>query len=95
MGLLNFLKSEASTPTPLPTGSFTVDKTGRITTSTVPRFFGEDKVKEIATEVLEVFRKAQEAGIPPGEITFQYAGLKLRAQSLRGGAMVFFHKAEG
>jgi hypothetical protein len=94
MGLLNFLKSEATSPDPLPTGSFAVDKTGRITTSTVPRFFTEEKINEIARAVLDVFAKAQEAGIPPGEITFQYAGLKMRAQSMRGGAMVFFHKSD-
>jgi hypothetical protein len=93
MGLLNFLKSDAATPALLPTGSFSVDKTGRITTSTVPRHFTEEKLQAVAQAVLEMFRRAQEVGIPPGEITFEYTGVKMRAQSMRGGAMVFFLKA--
>jgi hypothetical protein len=92
MGLLNFLKPEASSPAPLPTGSFTVDKGGRITTSTVPRHFGEENLQAVAQAVLQMFQKAQEAGIPPGEITFQYTGVKMRATSMRGGAIVFFLK---
>lgn len=94
MGLLDFLKSEASTPTPLPSGSFAVDKTGRITTSTIPRHFPDQNIQQVAQAVLQMFQKAQDVGIPPGEITFQFSGIKMRAQSMRGGAMVFFHKNE-
>jgi hypothetical protein len=94
MGLLKFFKSEASTPQPLPSGSFTVDKTGRITTSTVPRSFPAAAIQEIAEAVLATFRQGQETGVNPAEITFLFGGIKMRAREMRGGAMVFFLKNE-
>ncbi len=73
----------------LPTGSFTVDREGRIITSTVTQSFPIDLLREIGTHVLTAFQAAQTAELPLSELIVHYSSLTLTARELRGGAIVF------
>jgi hypothetical protein len=90
MGLLNlFSKGARDHLVRLPSGSFTVDATGKIITSTIPQSFPEALLKQLGDTVLNIFRQAQEAQNPLSDLTFQYAALKVTARELRGGAIIF------
>ena len=73
----------------LPAGSFTLDRDGRIMTSTLPQSFPLDHLKAIADRVLASFRSAKKAQMPLSEIVIHYSALKLLARELRGGAIIF------
>jgi hypothetical protein len=91
MGILN-LFSRSSAPTqlmPLPSGSFTLDREGKVMTSTLPQSFPAAQLRDIGQQVLASFRTAQKAQMPLAEIIIHYAALKLLARELRGGAIVF------
>jgi hypothetical protein len=84
MGFLSRLfKSSEPGLVHLPAGSFTLDREGRVMTSTLPRSFPAEHL------VLAAFRSAKKAQIPLTEIIIHYAALKLLARELGGGAMVF------
>jgi len=90
MGFLNFFKkTEASGLTRLPSGSFTVDASGRVLTSTLPSGFPASYTQEIAVQVLSSFKQAREAQLPLSELVVNYASLRLTARELRGGAIIF------
>jgi len=90
MGLLDFfVKTANPTMVRLPTGSFTVDRSGRLLVSTLPSSFPENLVNDIATQVQATFREAQEAQLPLSEIIIHFPTLKIIARELRGGALVF------
>ncbi len=92
MGFLNLFSKSPATPggvARLPSGSFTVDRSGRILTSTLPGSFSESQVKEMGELVLSIFLSAQEVNLPLKEIFVNYAGLRITARELRGGAIVF------
>ena len=92
MGLLNLFSQKSDKDSGLmrlPTGSFTVDRTGKIVTSTLPRTFPESQVKEIADLVIAAFKGAHEVQLPLTDLAVHYAALKLTAHELRGGAIVF------
>jgi hypothetical protein len=73
----------------LPSGSFTLDREGRVMTSTLPQSFSEAQMRAIGEKVLASFRAAQRAQMPLSEIIVHYAALKLLARELRGGAIIF------
>jgi len=73
----------------LPSGSCTVDPSGRIVASTLPRSFPDALLKEITTAVLATFQAAHEAQMPLAEMVADYSALKLTARELRGGAIIF------
>lgn len=91
MGLLNTLFSRNAPPGlgVLPSGSFTIDREGRILTSTLGCTFPAATMQEIGEQVLGTFRAARQAQLPLGEITVHFSALKLLARELRGGAIVF------
>lgn len=92
MGLLNlFSKRAASTPRPvgLPSGSFTVNASGRLVSSTLPRGFPQPLIEEIARVVLATFSSALQAQLHLTEFTVHYAALKITAREMGGGAIVF------
>lgn len=89
MGLLNLFTKPSPKLIPLPSGSFTVDRDGRILASTLSQSFPEHLVHEVATAVLSAFRSAQKAKLPLSEIALRYSTLKITARELRGGAIVF------
>ena len=90
MGVLNlFSKARRSALVRLPSGSFTMDRDGRVITSTLPQSFPEDDMLEIGQRVLSFFRAAQHAQMPMAELIVYYSVLKLTARELRGGAIIF------
>jgi hypothetical protein len=90
MGFLN-LFTTASKPElkRFPSGAFTVDSHARILSSTVPHSVPEGLVKEIAREILAVFKNAPAANVEFSELVVQYAAFKITARAMRGGAMIF------
>ena len=89
MGFLN-LFSRSSTPLlPLPRGSFTVDRDGRVLASTLPQMYPGAFAEGIGREVIAAFQAAQAAQTPLFEIIIRYSNLKLTARELRGGAIIF------
>lgn len=89
MGFLNFFPKEPPPLRRLPTGSFTVDRSGAVLTTTVPSSFPPELVREVAEKVLSAFREAQAAQLPLSQLIIDYPSLKISACELRGGAMVF------
>ena len=89
MGLLSLFSRQSTKLVPLPSGSFTVDREGRVLVSTLPQAFPTDLVRDIANHVLSAFRAAQAAKMPLSELIVRYACLKLTARELRGGAIIF------
>jgi hypothetical protein len=91
MGLLNLIsKPKDPVPMRLPSGSFTVNRHGRIVASTLPQGFPLGRVMEIAEMVATTFREARDARLPLQELSVHYPAFRLTARELRGGAMVFF-----
>jgi len=94
MGLLNFKLNLFQRPAParithLPSGSFTVDRNGRVMSSTLPQNFPVESQADIAAQVLAAFRSAAKAQVPLQELVVHYGALKLHAREQRGGAMIF------
>jgi hypothetical protein len=89
MGLLSLFAKPPAKLVPLPAGSFSVDREGRVLISTLSRAFPEELVQEIATQVLAVFRSAQTAQLPLSELVIRCSSLKITARELRGGAIIF------
>lgn len=90
MGLLNYFRGN---PAPalqrLPNGTFTVDREGRVLISTLSSGVPAVLLRDIGRAVLATFREAHEAGVPLAELIVRYAGFKITARELRGGAIVF------
>lgn len=91
MGLLNRFKSGSAgtEPKPLPSGSFTVDREGRVITTTIRSHVPSELLDRVAAVVLAAFRGAREADVPVQELSASYSGLTLKARDLRGGAIIF------
>ena len=90
MGLLSlFGKSASVALMRLPSGTFTLDRSGRILASTLPQNFPSALVEHIGEVVLSTFRSAQSANIPLSEMVAEFSALKMTARELRGGAIVF------
>lgn len=94
MGLLSFIKGDSRAPAALPKGSFSVDKLGKIISSTLPSQFPTETLMEIGAAVLKTFRAAEKARLALTEISFNFSGLKLTARELRGGAIIFLSPRE-
>lgn len=73
----------------LPSGSFTMDRTGRIVVTTLPSSFPAEIVTDIGDRILSTFRDALEAQLPLEELIVYYPALKITARELRGGAIVY------
>jgi hypothetical protein len=95
MGLLNFFAKPVPMLARLPSGCFTVDRTGKIVSSTLPQAFPAALMQDIATHVLDTFREAQAAHLAFGELVVHFASLKLVARELHGGAIVFLTPQAG
>jgi hypothetical protein len=73
----------------LPAGTVTVDRQGRIVTSTVSSAFSVPLVHAIASDVLELFREARAGQMPLSEVSLHFSSLRITARELRGGAVIF------
>jgi len=89
MGLLNLFAKPVPTLTRLPSGSFTLDRDGRVLTGTLPSSFPGSRVKDIAGQVHAAFSEAAAAQLPLAELIIHYPSLKISARELRGGAIVY------
>ena len=90
MGFLTRIFSSDRLPLrQLPCGSFTLDREGRILTSTLPQSFPVEFLREIGDPVLASFQSARKAHLPLTEIIIHYSALKVMARELGGGALVF------
>jgi hypothetical protein len=84
-----FKRKESGRLARLPSGTFTLDRDGKVVVSTLPRGFPEAQMREIGERVLEFFRNAQTAQMPLQELNVYYPSLKVTARNLRGGALIF------
>jgi len=90
MGLLDRLFSKGNSKlAPIPKGSFTVDREGRVMTSTLSGSFPQEHLNELGRRILAVFQSAKQAESPLTELLVHYSALKLHAREMRGGAIVF------
>jgi len=89
MGLLNLFSKPVPSLLNLPSGSFTVDRSGQVVVATLPSSFPSDLLLEIGRHVLTAFRDAQVAQLPLAELIIHYPSLKITAREMRGGAIVF------
>ena len=89
MGLLSLFSKPEPTMVHLPSGSFTVDRTGRTLVSTLPSSFPEALVNEISTQVRTAFEEARTAQLSLTELVIHFPSLKIIARELRGGALIF------
>ena len=89
MEILGFFSKSKSEIQPLPRGSFTVDREGRVLASTLPQTFPAEVVDKIASEVQGAFQKAHTAQISVNELVIRYTNLKITARELRGGAIIY------
>jgi hypothetical protein len=92
MGFLKKLKKlfrSRATVHQLPVGSLTVDREGRVVTSTVSSAYPKALLREIGRDVLVLFREAREAQTPLAEVSIHFASLRITARELRGGAIIF------
>jgi hypothetical protein len=89
MGLRKLFARSAPPLTRLPSGSFSVDRAGRVLVCTIPSSFPLANVQQIGRRVLETFREAQAAQLPLSELVVHYASLTITARELRGGAIIF------
>ena len=89
MGLLKNIFGSRPAVTQLPSGSITVDRAGRIVSSTVSSAYSADVLRAIGKEVLALLREARSAQMPLAEVSIHFASLRITARELRGGAIIF------
>ena len=73
----------------LPSGSFTLDRNGKVVVSTLPQNFPESQMRDIGNRIMAFFKGAQEAQLPMQEINIYYPSLRVTARNLSGGALIF------
>jgi hypothetical protein len=91
MDLLNVFRKTETQLLQLPSGSFTLDRTGNVLVRTLSSTFPQEIVQEIGALVVQAFREAQAAQLPLQQLEVNYPNLRITARELRGGAMVFLH----
>jgi hypothetical protein len=89
MGLLSLFSKPTPTLLRLPSGSFTVDRQGRVLVGTLPSSFPAELMDDIAQQVLAAFRGGANAQLPLSQLTINYSSLKITARELRGGAIIY------
>ncbi|HXU78278.1 MAG TPA: hypothetical protein VN794_17020 [Methylomirabilota bacterium] len=89
MGLLSLFSKASPALFRLPSGSFTVDREGKVLIGTLPSSFPTELVRDIGQHVIAAFRDADAAQLPISELVMNFATLRITARELRGGAIVF------
>jgi hypothetical protein len=90
-----FIKPKKPALIQVPAGSFTIDRTGHVITSTLPHSFQTAHLLAIGQQVLAAFRSAEQAEMRLGELVIHYPKLKLVACEQRGGAFVLLTPQKG
>jgi len=70
-----------------------VDRYGKIVTATVASTYPASFLRDIASEILLLFREARTAEMPLAELSLQFASLRITAREQRGGAIIFLSPA--
>ena len=90
MGLLNLFKSQKGEgPSPLPSGSYTVDREGKVVSRTISSAVSAQGLELFAAQVLQTFREARQADLNISEFCINTGVLNIKAKELRGGAIIF------
>jgi hypothetical protein len=90
MGFLSLFKSSRSPGLPpLPSGSYTVDREGKVVTRTISSSVSAGALEQISAQVLQTFREAKQANLNIHEFTINTIALNIKARELRGGAIIF------
>jgi hypothetical protein len=89
MGLLGMFFKPARPLLQLHSGSFSMDRSGRVLAGTLPSSFPAALVQEIGRCVADTFREAHTIQLPLDELVIHYPGFRITAREMRGGAMVF------
>lgn len=89
MGLLSIFSKPAKPLLQLHSGSFSLDRTGKVLAGTLPSSFPRELVVQIGQCIAETFREAHTIQLPLDELVIHYPGLKITAREMRGGAMIF------
>ena len=91
MGLLNLFKSGKPDggPPPLPSGSYTVDRDGKIVTRTIASTVSGAALEQLSSQVLRTFKEAKDAQLHITEFTINTGVMNIKARELRGGAIIF------
>ena len=89
MGLLNLFAKAPATLLRLPSGSFTVDRDGRVLTRTLPSSFPAGLIQDISQQVRAALNDAAAAQLPLAELVIHYPSLRISARELRGGAIIY------
>ena len=90
MGLLSFFKAPATqAPPPLPNGSYTVDRGGKVVTSTISSAVTVQTLELISAQVLQIFKDAKQAQLNISEFSISMDAMNIKARELRGGAIIF------
>lgn len=93
MGFLNwFSRAKAPAEKP-PSGSFTVDRCGRVMTSTVGSRYPRRLLDDTAREVLSLFSAARAAQMPLAGLNLHFDRLRVEAREMQGGAIIFLSPA--
>ena len=89
MGFLRRLFRGRAAVQQLPAGSLTVNRDGKVVTSTIASGYPERLLRDIVRDVLLLFRQAHEAQMPLVEFSIHFASLRITAREMRGGAVIF------
>ena len=89
MGILKKLFGGRAAVQQLPTGTITVDRRGRIITSTVSSAYPKDLLHGVGRDVIRLFHEARAAQMPLAEVALHFGSLRITARELRGGAIIF------
>lgn len=89
MGILKKIFGRPAAVQQLPAGTVTVDREGRIVTSTVSSTFPVPLLESIGRDVLDLLRVARVGQMPLAEVSLCFGSLRITARELRGGAIIF------
>jgi hypothetical protein len=90
MGFLSIFKNpKTQGPPPLPSGSYTVDRDGKVVTRTIPSTVSAEALEQISAQVLQTFKDARQAELNLSEFTVNMGAMNIKARELRGGAIIF------
>ena len=90
MGLLNIFRAQQTqAPPPLPSGSYTVDRSGKVVTRTISSAIAAETLEIISAQVLQAFKDAKQADLNITEFSVTMGAMNIKARELRGGAIIF------
>ena len=89
MGFLKRMFKSRAAVQQLPAGSLTVNRDGKVITSTIASGYPQGLLRDIVRDVLLLFHQAREAQMPLAEFSIHFASLRITAREMRGGAVIF------